>query len=384
MSNITQSKPKKKPANDAASVSFAALRPRIERNIVLPTETVTSDGDRVKWGDGNAYPDYLLSLYEDVTDLAAVINGTVDYVGGDDVTIDPSAFPTGKVNHDGDEPRDLVRDLARDYLLYGGFAVLVIRNALGEVAELYYVDLRFLRSNSENTVFYYSEKWGDRSSNKKEITYPAYMPDLTWADLDEKARNEHAASIVFYKLNKSHVYPRPIYGPAVKACEAERAIDEYHLNAVENSFVASAIVNFNNGIPSDDVKAEIERTFTEKFSGSSNAGRVLFSWNPDKDSATTIDYPKVEDFGEKYNALAKNSRQRIFTAFRANPNLFGIPTESLGFSSEEYDTAFRLFNRTMVQPIQKTIADILAYIFGRDVLTIFPFTLDGAGEGAVE
>ena len=168
------------------------------------------------------------------------------------------------------------------------------------------------------------------------------------------------------------------------SCETERAVDEYHLNSVRNGFVASAIVNFNNGVPSDEVKEEVEESFTEKFTGTgTNAGRILFSWNPNKESATTIEYPKVEDFGEKYKALEKASRQRIFTAFRANPNLFGIPTDSLGFSSEEYESAFRLFNRTTIQPAQRLVVEALEKTFGRSVLTVYPFTLDGAGEGAV-
>jgi hypothetical protein len=86
---------------------------------------------------------------------------------------------------------------------------------------------------------------------------------------------------------------------------------------------------------------------------------------------------QVQDFGEKYKSLEKTARQRIFTAFRANPNLFGIPTESLGFSQEEYESAFRLFNRTHVRPIQRKIADAYDTIYGqKGVLTIVPFSMD--------
>ena len=88
-----------------------------------------------------------------------------------------------------------------------------------------------------------------------------------------------------------------------------------------------------------------------------------------------------EDFGEKYNSLEKRARQQIFTAFRANPNLFGIPTDNLGFSSEEYEASFKLFNRTMVQPIQKDIAEALEKIFGTEVVTFVPFNMD---EGSKE
>ena len=103
----------------------------------------------------------------------------------------------------------------------------------------------------------------------------------------------------------------------------------------------------------------------------------MCSWNPNKESATDIVEFKVEDFGEKYQSLAKHSRQQMFTAFKANPNLFGIPTESLGFSAEEYESAFRLFNRTQIRPIQRKIADAYDKIYGqKGVLTIVPFSMD--------
>jgi hypothetical protein len=168
----------------------------------------------------------------------------------------------------------------------------------------------------------------------------------------------------------------PCYAAAVKACETERCVDDFHLNAINNGFTGSYIINFNNGVPEDKIKEEIEEAFNEKFSGHENAGRIGFSWNPNKESATTVEKIEVEDFGEKYKSLESNSRQKIFTAFRANPNLFGIPTESLGFSSEEYESAFRLFNRTMIRPAQKLLAGAYDKIYGRKgVLTITPFSM---------
>ena len=104
----------------------------------------------------------------------------------------------------------------------------------------------------------------------------------------------------------------------------------------------------------------------------------MFSWNPDKTNATTITEPKIDNFGDRYDALSKHCRQQIFTAFRANPNLFGIPTENLGFSQEEYESAFKLYNRTCVKPVQRIICDAYDKIYGiPGVLTIVPFTLDG-------
>jgi hypothetical protein len=379
MSNTEQNKPAR------ARISFAAIDRYIDSNIILPVEKFVSAKDLMEWGTRNSYPDYLLDLYNNVPTLSAIINGNIDFITGDDVSILPLTqhLPNGIMNNRGDHIREQIKDIAKDYEIYGGFALQIIRNLIGEVAEVYYIDMRFLRSNKEGNVFYYCEDWS-KSVRKDVIVYPAFMPNLNWDALDDEARNRNASSILYVKKVHTQVYPVPLYAAAVKACEIERQVDEFHLSDINNHFVSSAIINFNNGIPDDDVKEQIEREFTEKFCGASNGGRTAFSWNPNKESATDIVEFEVKDFGERYKALSDRSRQQIFTAFRANPNLFGIPTEGNGFANEQYAESFKLYNRTQIKPVQRMIADAYDKIYGQPkVLTIVPFSMDGESEGNV-
>lgn len=363
--------------NNRAFISFAALDQYVEENIVSPREKRHLNKDFIEWGDGNIYPEYLLDLYNSVSTLRSIINGNVDYITGDDVTIQPlrDGLQDNVVNTRGDLIAEQVKDVAKDYEMYGGFALQVIRGRDGKPSEIYHIDMRYLRMNKECDVFYYCEDWSKRGK-KDVIVYPKYMTNLDWNSLEDDKKELHASSIVFVKNVRTQTYPAPLYAASVKACEIERCVDDYHLNAINNGFVASVVINFNNGQPESKIMEEIEDNFTEKFSGHENAGRLCFSWNKDKEHATTIDTLSVEDFGEKYQSLAKHSRQQIFTAFRANPNLFGIPTESLGFSQEEYESAFRLYNRTQIRPVQRLIADTYDKIYQKKgVLTITPFSI---------
>ena len=361
-----------------SAFSFAAIDSYLETNIVSPVEKVLAGRDMVEWGTRNAYPDYLLDLYNNVPTLRSIINGNIDYVAGDDVTIMPlqEEFTNQEMNMRGDTIREQVKDIAKDFEIYGGFALQVIRNLAGEVAEVYYIDMRYLRTNKEGDVFYYSEKWG-KSSRTDMVVYPAFLPKLEWEKLSDEERNRHASSILFVKNVHTQVYPSPLYAASVKACEIERLIDEFHLSDINNHFVSSAIINFNNGDPGQEIKSEIERSFNEKFCGASNGGRVAFSWNPNKDSATDIVEFKMEDFGERYKALSQHSRTQIFTSFRAIPLLFGLTSEAnTGFSTDEFEQSFKLYNRTQIQPVQRMICDAYDKIYGqRGVLTIRPFSL---------
>lgn len=366
-------------------VSFAAIDQFVETNIVLPTEKVTNR-DFVEWGKGNNYPGYLLDLYNNVTTLRSIINGNIDFITGDDVSILPlgERFADGIMNTRGDLITDIVRDLAKDYNLYGGFALQIIRDHNGDVAEIYYIDIRYLRSNKENDVFYYHEHW-EKGGRTDVIKYPKFMNNLNWASMTDEERDRHASSILFVKNVHTQVYPAPMYAASIKACEIERCIDDYHLNAIENGFTSSMIINFNNGDPGDDIKEEIEDDFNEKFSGHQNAGRIMFCWNRDRTSATTITEPKVEDFGNRYHALSTHSRQQIFSAFRAQPLLFGLTSDvNTGFSTEEFEQSFKLYNRTQIRPVQRMIADAFDRIYGtKGVLSIKPFSLESDNEQEV-
>lgn len=370
------------------SISFAAIDQYVETNIVLPTERLISGRDMMEWGKGNRYPEYLLDLYNNVPTLRSIINGNIDYIVGDDVAIVPlqPEYTNNEMNKRGDTIREQVKDLSKDYEIYGGFALQVIRNYAGEVAEIYYIDMRFLRMNKECDVFYYSEKWG-RGGRQDIVVYPAYMPIKAedWAKMTDEEKNRNASSILFVKNVHTQVYPAPLYAASVKACEIERLIDDFHISDLNNHFVSSAIINFNNGVPSQEQQDEVEGLVNEKFCGASNGGRMMLSWNPNKDSATTIQEFKVEDFGERYKALSEHSRTQIFCSFRAIPLLFGLTTEAnTGFSTDEFEQSFKLYNRTQIQPVQRMICDAYDKIYGqKGVLTIKPFSLDGASEDNV-
>jgi capsid portal protein len=178
------------------------------------------------------------------------------------------------------------------------------------------------------------------------------------------------------------IYPTPIWGSAINAVTTEIEIGKYHLNEIVNNFSASAIINFNNGVPSDEDKDEIERMINDKFCSPENAGRFMLAFNDNRESAVTIERLGSDDFDKRYDAVAKKTRQEIFTAFRANPNLFGIPTENLGFSSEEYESSFKLFNRTNIRPIQKKIVRTFAKIGWN--ISITPFSLEDKEENVDE
>lgn len=345
-------------------VAFAATEPYTATNIVSAEEKEERGKEWISWGDGNKYPQYLDTLYNSSTTLQTIINGTADYVSGNQVQINVEQFAT-KINSDGDTIEDLISMLAVDYLKYGGFAIVVIRDNLGRVAELSYIDVARLRCDKDREVFYYSEDWG--KSRTKVLRYPKFG-----------VNDSNPTSIVYYAGTKTRgTYPVPVWNAAVRSAEIDKQITDFHLNNIANGFSGGYAFNFNNGEPSDEQKAEIEREVMRKFTGSENAGRVVLSFNSDRDHALDITKLDTDNLDSKYSLVRGWCREQMFTAFRAVPCLFGLMTENNGFSREEFLQAFELYNTTMVRPIQRVICRELDKLLGvRDAVNIVPFSLE--------
>ena len=255
-------------------------------------------------------------------------------------------------------------NIARDYFKYGGFAIQVVRNLSGQVGSLYYIPLEKLRSDEKNEWFYYSKDWSKSYGRVKTLKYPKFDPN-----------SQDPTSIYFYNNNKSNTYPTPKWSAAVVACEIERNVNEYHLNGILNGFSANYLISLNNGVPNDQQKLEIEEDINEKFSGAGNGGRIVIAFNDDKEHSAELNKLETEDVGEKYKSLIERTKSEIFCAFRATPNLFGIPTETTGFNEQEYASAFKLYNRTTIRPAQKIIARAINFITGKEI-SITPFSID--------
>ena len=340
---------------------FRAVDQVMVDNIVEPIEEDSKKGFW-KWGLNNDYPQYLDGLYKEVATLRSIIEGTIDFVVGDKIEIDDVIW-NEVVNDKGVTPEDLCRDLTRDYLKYGGFAVNVVRNKEGRVGSLYYIPLERLRFNEDRSEFYYSRDWSKSIGRVKFGVYKKFDP-----------QGKDASSIYVYTNNRTDVYPAPKWAASVKAAEIERQVNDYHLNSIVNGFSASYLISLNNGVPSETEADEIEENMVEKFTGSGNGGRLVINFSNDKEHSAELSKLETEDAGEKYKSLIERTKSELFTAFRATPNLFGLPTAT-GFSNEEYMEAFKLYNRTAVRPIQNILVRTVNYLIGKE-MTIVPFTLE--------
>lgn len=353
-------------------MGFAAIEKTAESSIPSFEQTEIRGKEYIQWGDGNQFPEYLNDLYEQVTTLRTIINGTADFISGDDAICNMPVF-NKEINKKGDTLFELIGLLGRDYMLYGNAYVQIIRNKVGDISELYYINARYIRSSKKNDLFYYSEEYAKKyARSNKVIIYPKYLYE---------AKNV-PSSILNLKSELDKTYGLPRFIAALKDCEVEKQLSEFNLSQIENGFFGSYIFNFGNGVPSDEQKWEIEKDINEKFCGAGNVGRFLLNFSNGKDNGVTLQKLEIQNLAEKFNLTADRARNQIYASFGAQPVLFGIQKDNTGFSDEDYQQAFKLYNRTVIRPIQKKIVSLFDKIFNTTgSVEIKPFTIDWNEDG---
>ena len=139
------------------------------------------------------------------------------------------------------------------------------------------------------------------------------------------------------------------------------------------------MVNFNNGIPNEETQELIERRIYEKFSGSTNAGKFILTFNESAEDQATIDPIHLPDAHAQYQFLADESREKIMLGHGiVSPILLGIKDNTgFGNNAEELRTASILMDNIVIRPFQQALIDGLNEIlaFNNIQLNLYFVTL---------
>lgn len=325
-------------------------------------EKVIRGKEWVSYGNKNTYPDYLWQQYTNCPTQQAIIDAKTAFTLGSNITCG-----TDIVNTLGETLEEVLQKVVFDYHLFGGFAIQVIFNKIGDILEIYWADFSKLRINEKGNKVFWCDNWGGSASNNI-IEYDVFNPQMT---------NKTTQIYYFRGASCRSVYPIPSYISAMDAIQTEIEIQNYHLNAIHNGFAVNAVINFNNGVPDEEQRKKIEDKINAKFSGSDNAGRTLISWNENKDAACTVERLESDNFDKKFAQLAKDTQEAIFVAHRiTSGTLLGRLPTNTGFTKNEYREAFEVFNTTVIKPYQKQICMSLKKIYPKKDIQITPFIIE--------
>ncbi|MCK4892165.1 MAG: phage portal protein, partial [Candidatus Pacebacteria bacterium] len=336
----------------------------------LPTFKESRKGDWYEYGSErpykNCYPDFLTKLYNESSKHATIINAKTNFIVGKgfgivgNVTFQERAIIQGFLRHPNEDENmtDLLCKVVKDKKVYGGFCLQIMVNANGKIASLEHINFGKVRKGVEDEeTYYYTDDWKSRNPENNED-----FKELKLFPFSDQV-NTSTNYIIYYKEYRPdlNVYPLGDYVSAIPYLEADSEIANFTLQNIKNNLTAGYLVSFNNGEPTEEEMADIERRFKDYATGTDNAGKPLLSFTDQNSEHPQIIPIPTNGQDERFINLNTQIREEIYTAHGVtSPMLFGIKdTTGLGNNAEELRTAAELYQNLYIDPEQ----DILNEVF---------------------
>jgi DNA-binding MarR family transcriptional regulator len=237
---------------------------------------------------------------------------------------------------------DLTKKVALDIELFGGAYIQVIWSVMGEqIAELWHCDYTKIRTNKDNTQFWYKEDWKATRNQEKAEIYNAFNP-----------KNPVGVQILYVKEYRPgmNVYSLPGYFGALNYIESDVEVSKHVLGNAQTGFSASKLITLPNGEPSPDEKRAVSRQFDNMYTGADGKKYLLAFVNdatrkPIVDDLGASDLTK-EDFG-RVDELIQNN---IFSGHQiTSPDLFGIAVPGQLGNRQQMRDSYEIFNNTYIR-----------------------------------
>ena len=302
----------------------------------------------IQYGDRNDYPIYLVDLFNKSAKHNAIVKSKVHYITGNGWKGSESAETFIKKVNRMESLDDLTRKVSLDTELFGGYYLEIIWSVTGQLAEVWHLDYTKIRTNKDNTQFWYKEDWSDR--NEKQRVYAAFNPS--------HPEGKQILYVKEYRPNMG-IYSLPTYFGALNYIESDIEISKHVLGNAQTGFSASKLITLPNGEPSDEEKRNIEKRFTNRFSGSDGKKFILAFVNdsarkPIVDDLGASDITK-EDFGRVDSLIQTN----IFSGHQiTTPSIFGIAEAGKLGSRSEMRDGYEIFKNTYVNSKQMHLESV--------------------------
>ena len=336
-------------------------------NLSAYTSPVVSETNRENWVDflteeGDQYFQFLIDRYSNSTTNNAIINNVARLIYGKGLSaLDANKKPNEYAQMMSLFHKEDVRKMVLDRKMFGQFAVQVHYNDKHDkILKAYHIPVNLLRAekcdkDGNITGYYYSDNWDD---TKK------YAPIRFNAFGYSKDKIEILFSKPYSVGMKYYAYPD--YQGALPYTLLEEEIADYLINEVQNGFSGTKVVNFNNGVPTDEQQQIISNKVLSKLTGS-RGQKVIVAFNNNAESKTTVEDIPLNDAPEHYTYLSEECLRKIMLGHNVtSPLLFGVASTN-GFSSnaDELKNSSVLFDNMVIRPFQEELLDafdsILAY-----------------------
>ena len=318
------------------------------------TEVIKQGEPFVSFGKTNDYPDFLINLYQKSAVHNALCNSIATWVYGEGVTspqMQGKSESWAKFNtlFEGGIGKNTIQKCILDLKVHGGYYLSISysldRSTISEVNHIPFECMRVEPEiDGEESQFYlYSKNWADyKTVGFKKVK--SFDPN------EKKSYPNQIACFKAYSVGQ-YYYPKPDYQGGINYIELDKNVSEFHLANIKNGLAPSFMINFSNGIPSEEKRRAVKNQIEEELSGASNAGKFIVSFSDDRNNSPEITVMPQSDADKQYEFLSREITSKVMISHRVvSPRLFGVNADGggLGNNAEELKTASVLFEENVI------------------------------------
>ena len=308
----------------------------------------------VEFGEDNNYFQFIIDRYVNSTTNSSVINNVSRLIYGRGLSaLDASKKPNEYAQMMALFHADCIRKIVLDRKMFGQFAMQVhYSQDHKRILKAYHIPVNLLRAekcNKDGEIegYYYSDNWLDVKKYA-----PKRIPAFGYSNeqIEILYSKPYAVGMKYYAL--------PDYQGGLPYAKLEEEIADYLINEVQKGFAGRVVINFNNGVPTEEQQQIITGKVKSQLTGP-RGEKVIIGFNNNQESKTTVDTMPVNDAPDLYNSLSEECVKKIMLAHNVtSPLLFGLGSAN-GFSSnaDELKNASILFDNMVIKPIQDQIID---------------------------
>tara|TARA_R110002020_G_scaffold240377_1_gene453256 strand:+ start:28949 stop:30841 length:1893 start_codon:yes stop_codon:yes gene_type:complete len=324
-----------------------------------PEIVESNRNDWVLYGTDNEYFDFLIDNYLNSSTNNAIINniGRLAYGKGLtalDAAKKPNEYAQSIMLFDSEDLKKVILDFKM--LGQAAFQIHYSKDHK-KIVKAMHIPVQLIapeKCNKEGNIdaYYYSDNWKEtKKFPPKRIPYFGTSKE----QIEILCLKNYTPSMKYFAAVD--------YVGALSYCTLEQEISDFLINDVQNSFSSTKIVNFNNGVPTEEQQSIISSRVMDKLTGA-NGQKLIVSFNADEASKTTIDDIQLNNAPEHYQYLSDECSRKIMVGHNVtSPLLFGIASKN-GFSSnaDELKDSSIIFDNMVIKPIQNQIIDALKKI----------------------
>lgn len=346
----------------------------------------------VNYGIRNNYPNLLLDLYNQSPTHRACINFGVQSIVGNGVDYDAMQLDgTQVIPNYAESWDDLIKNISLDFLIYGSYAIQIIRNKDGKTFSFWHMPLDKVRwseydEDGQITSYWICNDWTATGQNP-----PFEIQAFDMRD-DSEIKNGKPYLYVYRQYSPAMTYyTQPHYQAGIKAIQSEIEYVNYDLKTTVNGFVPSGMLVLNE-VETDEQRQAIIKNVTQMFQGSENANSVMITFrnNVDENKPEFVPFSANQGNINLYASANERTVSRILASHQIpNASLVGMPDiGQTGFASEadKLETAYQLYNKLTGNSNRMAVVRTLNQMFkmnGIDVEVIMkPLSFSDFGNDA--